>query len=82
MHQVLKECHGVLDRHKLMLEACETNFVSKEDYIDLAKAGLGTCLLSGLPDWLVAYSARLVLFVLSLSEFQFHKTAQYLLADG
>ena len=60
MHQVLKECHGVLDRHKLMLEACEANFVSEEDYIDLGKAGLGTCLLFGLPDWLVAYSARLV----------------------
>ncbi|XP_020270405.1 histone-lysine N-methyltransferase ATXR3-like isoform X2 [Asparagus officinalis] len=62
-HKVLKECHGILDRHKLMLEACEANFVSEEDYIDLGKAGLGTCLLSGLPDWLVAYSARLVRFI-------------------
>ncbi|RWW20568.1 hypothetical protein GW17_00015319 [Ensete ventricosum] len=60
MHQVLKDCHGVLDRHKLILEACEANFVSQDDYIDLGRAGLGTCLLAGLPDWLVAYSAHLV----------------------
>jgi Protein SET DOMAIN GROUP 2 C-terminal len=43
-----------------MLEACEANEVSEQDLIDLAKAGLGICLLSGLPDWLVAYTARLV----------------------
>lgn len=57
---MLKDCHGVLDRHKLMLEACEAKSVSQEDYIDLGRAGLGTCLLSGLPDWLVAYSIHLV----------------------
>ncbi|XP_008793621.3 histone-lysine N-methyltransferase ATXR3-like [Phoenix dactylifera] len=61
--KVLKDCHGVLDRHKLMLEACEANSVSEEDYIVLGRAGLGTCLLSGLPDWLVAYSAHLVRFI-------------------
>lgn len=61
--KVLKECHGLLDRHKLMLEACGANFVSEDDYIDLGRAGLGTCLLFGLPDWLVAYSARLVRFI-------------------
>ncbi|KAL5976100.1 hypothetical protein ACLOJK_020430 [Asimina triloba] len=61
--KVLKECHGILDRHQLMLEACELNYVSEEDYIDLGRAGLGTCLLSGLPDWLIAYSARLVRFI-------------------
>ncbi|KAK1304313.1 putative histone-lysine N-methyltransferase ATXR3 [Acorus calamus] len=60
---VLKESHGLLDRHKLMLEACEKNYVSEEDYIDLAGAGLGPCLLDGLPDWLVAYSAGLVRFI-------------------
>lgn len=43
-----------------MLEACEVNYVSQEDYIDLGRAGLGTCLLDGLPEWLIAYSARLV----------------------
>ena len=58
--QVLKEWHGILDRHQLMLEACETNSVSEEDYLDLGRAGLGSCLLGGLPDWLIAYSARLV----------------------
>lgn len=45
-----------------MLEACELNSVSEEDYIDLGKAGLGSCLLAGLPHWLIAYSARLVCF--------------------
>ena len=57
---MLKDWHGVLDRHHLLLEACELNFVSEEDYIDLGRAGLGSCLLGGLPDWLIAYSARLV----------------------
>ncbi|KAG8386975.1 hypothetical protein BUALT_Bualt03G0204500 [Buddleja alternifolia] len=61
--KVLKEHHGLLDRHRLMLEACELNSVSEEDYIDLGKAGLGSCLLGGLPDWLIAYSARLVRFI-------------------
>ncbi|GFS31876.1 SET domain protein 2 [Actinidia rufa] len=61
--KVLKDWHGVLDRHHLLLEACELNFVSEEDYIDLGRAGLGSCLLGGLPDWLIAYSARLVRFI-------------------
>ncbi|KAK7312744.1 hypothetical protein VNO77_36837 [Canavalia gladiata] len=61
--KVLKEWHGILDRHYLMLEACELNSVSEEDYNDLARAGLGSCLLGGLPDWLVAYAARLVRFI-------------------
>ncbi|KAL8478350.1 hypothetical protein ACS0TY_030310 [Phlomoides rotata] len=61
--KVLKEHHGLLDRHRLLLEACELNSVSEEDYIDLSKAGLGSCLLGGLPDWLIAYSARLVRFI-------------------
>ncbi|XP_064946574.1 histone-lysine N-methyltransferase ATXR3-like isoform X2 [Musa acuminata AAA Group] len=61
--KVLKDCHGVLDRHKLMLEACEANIVSQDDYFELGRAGLGTCLLAGLPDWLVAYSAHLVRFI-------------------
>lgn len=49
-----------------MLEACEANSVSEEDYIELSKAGLGSCLLSGLPYWLVAYAARLVYISLTL----------------
>ncbi|XP_061364392.1 histone-lysine N-methyltransferase ATXR3-like [Gastrolobium bilobum] len=61
--KVLKDSHGILDRHYLMLEACELNFVSEEDYNDLGRAGLGSCLLGGLPDWLVAYAARLVRFI-------------------
>ncbi|XWS68524.1 hypothetical protein CRYUN_Cryun04dG0097900 [Craigia yunnanensis] len=61
--KVLKEWHGILDRQQLMLEACELNSVSEEDYLELGRAGLGSCLLGGLPDWLVAYSARLVRFI-------------------
>ncbi|XP_057953048.1 histone-lysine N-methyltransferase ATXR3 [Malania oleifera] len=61
--KVLEEWHGMLDRHQLMLDASEINSVSEEDYIDLGRAGLGSCLLGGLPDWLVAYSARLVRFI-------------------
>ncbi|KAJ9170119.1 hypothetical protein P3X46_018250 [Hevea brasiliensis] len=61
--KVLKEWHAMLDRHHLMLQACELNSVSEEDYLDLGRAGLGSCLLGGLPDWVVAYSARLVRFI-------------------
>ncbi|KAL5793974.1 hypothetical protein ACOSP7_002568 [Xanthoceras sorbifolium] len=61
--KVLKEWHGLLDRHQLMLEACELNSVTEEDYLDLGRAGLGSCLLGGLPNWVVAYSARLVRFI-------------------
>ncbi|KAI4334068.1 hypothetical protein L6164_018805 [Bauhinia variegata] len=61
--KVLKDWHGILDRHCMMLEACEFNSVSEEDYNDLGRAGLDSCLLGGLPDWLVAYAARLVRFI-------------------
>ncbi|CAN8232020.1 unnamed protein product [Cochlearia groenlandica] len=61
--KVLKERHGLLDRHRLMLEACTLNSVSEEDYLELGRAGLGSCLLGGLPDWVIAYSARLVRFI-------------------
>ncbi|CAL5438450.1 unnamed protein product [Camellia sinensis] len=52
---VLKEGHGILDRHHLLVEACELNFVSEEDYVDLGRAGLGSCLLGGLPDWFINF---------------------------
>ncbi|KAJ4912312.1 Histone-lysine N-methyltransferase ATXR3 [Raphanus sativus] len=61
--KVLKEWHGLLDRHRLMLEACMLNSVSEEDYLELGRAGLGSCLLGGLPDWVIAYSAHLVRFI-------------------
>ncbi|KAK8616127.1 hypothetical protein V6N13_017691 [Hibiscus sabdariffa] len=61
--KVLKEWHGILDRQQLMLEACELNSVSEEDYLELGRAGLGSCLLGGLPDWLVSYSAHVVRFI-------------------
>ena len=43
-----------------MLEACILNSVSEEDYLELGRAGLGSCMLGGLPDWVIAYSAHLV----------------------
>lgn len=61
VNQVLMEFHGVLDRHSLLLQACEADSVSQQDLIDLGRAGLGTCLLAGLPGWLVAYTAHLVI---------------------
>ncbi|XP_047319808.1 histone-lysine N-methyltransferase ATXR3-like isoform X2 [Impatiens glandulifera] len=61
--KILEEWHGILDCHYLMLEACELNAVTQEDYLDLSRAGLGSCLLGGLPNWLVAYTARLVRFI-------------------
>ncbi|OIW05925.1 hypothetical protein TanjilG_07201 [Lupinus angustifolius] len=61
--KVLKELHGILDRHYLMLQACELNSVPEEDYNELGRAGLGSCLLGGLPDWLVAYTAHIVRFI-------------------
>lgn len=63
VNQVLMEFHGVLDRHSLLLQACEANTVSQQDLIDLGRAGLGTCLLAGLPGWLVAYTAHLVICI-------------------
>lgn len=63
VNQVLMEFHGVLDRHSLLLQACETDSVSQQDLIDLGRAGLGTCLLAGLPGWLVAYTAHLVIVI-------------------
>ncbi|KAH9323189.1 hypothetical protein KI387_017828, partial [Taxus chinensis] len=60
--KVLKECHSVLNRHHLLLEAC-TDSVTQKDVSDLRAAGVGTCLLSGLPDWAVAYSAHVVRFM-------------------
>lgn len=61
--KVLKEFHGLLHRNQLLLEACTTNSVTEEDMRDLHSAGLGTCLLSGLPNWAVAFSARVVRFI-------------------
>ena len=58
--QVLKECHGILDRHQLMLEACELNSVSEDDCINVGKAEPDSCLLGGLSNWLIAYSTYLV----------------------
>ncbi|KGN43552.1 histone-lysine N-methyltransferase ATXR3 [Cucumis sativus] len=76
--KVLEEWHGVLDCHQLMLEACELNSVSEDDYLDLGRAGLGSCLLGGLPDWLVAYSARVVRFI----NFERTKLPQEILAHN
>lgn len=54
-----------------MLEACELNSVCEEDYLELGRAGLGSCLLGGLPDWLVAYSARVVCLCSAIMPFHY-----------
>lgn len=57
---MLKEWYGLLDKYCLLLEVCELNWVFEEDYIELGKVGLGSCLFGGLFDWLIVYLVRLV----------------------
>eukprot|EP01018_Ginkgo_biloba_P011217 Gb_22849 [translate_table: standard] len=61
--KVLKECHGLLNRHDILLEACTVNSVTQEDSRVLSSAGLAKCVLSELPDWAIAYSAHVVRFI-------------------
>lgn len=52
------------------------NSVSEEDYLELGRAGLGSCLLGGLPDWVIAYSARLV--SLELIMLKYHRIIDWI----
>jgi hypothetical protein len=57
----MKSDHGILHRYNLLLQACITEiFPSKEDWDVLRQAGLGVCLLDGLPDWTIKYAAGVV----------------------
>lgn len=60
MVQVLKEHHGILDRHNLLLQACTSGAVTFREQEDLKKAGLGPSLLDGLPNWVIKYAAGIV----------------------
>ncbi|XP_024523733.1 histone-lysine N-methyltransferase ATXR3 [Selaginella moellendorffii] len=60
---VIKERHGLLDRHVLLLEACCEGPVTRLELEEMRQAGVGSCLLDGLPDWLLKYTARLVEFM-------------------
>ncbi|CAM6037532.1 unnamed protein product [Sphagnum compactum] len=61
--EVLKEYHGLLDRHNLLLQACTSGRVTQRESEDLKQAGLGTCLLHGLPDWVIKYAAGVVAYL-------------------
>lgn len=60
MVQVLKEYHGILDRHNLLLQACTSGAVTSREQEDLKQAGLGPSLLDGLPHWVIKYAAGIV----------------------
>jgi hypothetical protein len=67
--EVLKEYHGLLDRHNLLLQACTSGHVTQRESEDLKQAGLGTCLLHGLPDWVIKYAAGVVRALFGLPPF-------------
>ncbi|KAJ7518910.1 hypothetical protein O6H91_20G014700 [Diphasiastrum complanatum] len=61
--EVMKRCHGLLDRHHMLLEACGDGEVTQHEWNEMKQAGVGTCMLSGLPNWAIKYTARLVGFI-------------------
>jgi hypothetical protein len=67
--EVLKEYHGLLDRHNLLLQACTSGRVTQRESEDLKQAGLATCLLHGLPDWVIKYAAGVVRALFGLPSF-------------
>jgi hypothetical protein len=58
--QVLKEYHGILDRHNLLLQACTSGAVTFREQEELKQAGLGPSLLDALPQWVIKYAAGIV----------------------
>ena len=65
----MKADHGVLHRHDLLLQACTANLATKADWDVLRQAGLGSCLLDGLPEWTIKYAAGVVcLYCLSIED--------------
>ncbi|KAJ7549235.1 hypothetical protein O6H91_07G046000 [Diphasiastrum complanatum] len=61
--EVMKRYHGLLDRHHMLLEACADGEVTQLEWDEMRQAGVGTCMLSGLPNWAIKYTARLVGFI-------------------
>lgn len=60
---VMMEQHGILRRHWMLLDASSKGSLTEEDKKELKQAGLGSCLLSELPDWAVKYSVHLMRFI-------------------
>ncbi|KAL2644717.1 hypothetical protein R1flu_012304 [Riccia fluitans] len=61
--QVISKDHGILDRHRLLLSSCASSAVTDQEMEEMRQAGLGSCALSGLPQWAVKYTASLVRFM-------------------
>ncbi|MCO5550473.1 hypothetical protein L7F22_003960 [Adiantum nelumboides] len=61
--EIMKEDHSLLHRHDLLLHACISGLATAEDWDILKQAGLGSCLLDGLPGWTIKYAAGVVRFV-------------------
>ncbi|KAI5060431.1 hypothetical protein GOP47_0024851, partial [Adiantum capillus-veneris] len=61
--EIMKEDHSLLHRHDLLLHACINGSATPEDWDILKQAGLGSCLLDGLPGWTIKYAAGVVRFV-------------------
>eukprot|EP00250_Pteridium_aquilinum_P014016 c21723_g1_i2 orf=471-7637(-) len=61
--EIMREDHSLLHRHDLLLHACIAGHATAEDWDVLKQAGLGSCLLDGLPGWTVKYAAGVVRFV-------------------
>jgi hypothetical protein len=58
--QVMNKIHGVLDRHHLLLRACQDPTLDAQDRANLERAGFRSSLLEGLPPWAVKYAAQVV----------------------
>lgn len=61
--EIMKEDHSLLHRHDLLLHACIDGYATAKDWDVLKQAGLGSCLLDGLPGWTIKYAAGVVRFV-------------------
>lgn len=61
----MKEDHSLLHRHDLLLHACIDGYATAKDWDVLKQAGLGSCLLDGLPGWTIKYAAGVVCFCYS-----------------
>jgi hypothetical protein len=77
--QVILKRHGLLDRHRLLLDSCISSSVSDEGLREMRQAGLGKCILSWLPPWVLKYAAGLVrVWFHILSEFNLLTMLYYL----
>ncbi|KAH7365252.1 hypothetical protein KP509_18G017200 [Ceratopteris richardii] len=61
--EIMKEGHSVLHRYDLLLRACIDDSLMPGDWDVLKQAGLGSCLLDGLPEWTIKYAVGVVRFI-------------------